>query len=308
MGAGASASVAIKDSSEHELHEALAALPAKEKCKIQLGLAWAALTKKLDEKKFLVAEMEAMKKSPGRVLAAEEMLCKLCSLEAVPPDEPDWHLTAKLNLYRMPQEMSPEVAEARTKTFLQSLEAVKAKPEGDLAAALSEYVKNPDNAPSEVAKSSLLFQYVAEWLHALDAESPDSAWGELVKKLEEDKFLVHEVANMSNPPSKVASAEEVLCKLCSVAPVPPDEPNWHLTATLNLYKIPDELDEKVSKARTQTFLAGLDAVKADAECAAKLSEYVKNPENAPLQVAKSSLLFRYVAEWLHALHAYCVLL
>lgn len=311
MGTGAStAGKAITDASEQELQDALTALPAKDKSKVQLALAWAALSKKVNEDKFLVSEVEAMHVCPPRVIAAEEALLNLCSFwPEAEAEAPNVHSLATLNFYKSTEEMQAEMDVARAKTFADALAAVKTN--ADSAAALAEYCKDPANAPDEVGKRSLLMKHVAEWLHALNAsEGADGAMAALVKKIDDDKgALVSEMAAMVAPPKSVLAAEELLCKLCGFEGILyGDTLDWHLTVRGNLCKLPEEVDAKAAEVMNQSFLTALGAVKADAETGAKLSEYVKNPDNAVAEVRKQSMLFEYVATWLHALHAYSALL
>eukprot|EP00928_Gymnodinium_smaydae_P056516 TRINITY_DN39888_c0_g1_i1.p1 TRINITY_DN39888_c0_g1~~TRINITY_DN39888_c0_g1_i1.p1 ORF type:complete len:347 (-),score=100.29 TRINITY_DN39888_c0_g1_i1:144-1115(-) len=321
MGAGASSAAtdALKAASETEVKDAIQTLNATEKARLNLALAWSDLmdTFKLDP--FLVEEVEAMQKPPAVFASVEQALCKLCSLDPVGGDEnPDWHTTAQITLYGINDPEHPivaEVAEAKQKRFLNALSEVQSKEDvSEVAAKLADFVKDPNGAPDEAAKASMLMGKVSAWLHALcgkdGKEAREKSWAELTSTLAENKFLVDEMEEMNTVPEKISLVEEAMLKACSLeenAIECDGKKDWHTSAQIFLYRLEDEeLLKKRAQCKQDKFCAELGKIKSDKAVVDKLATFVKDPACQPDKLAAISLLMQKVSAWLHALHQHGV--
>eukprot|EP00933_Yihiella_yeosuensis_P043014 TRINITY_DN3770_c0_g1_i2.p1 TRINITY_DN3770_c0_g1~~TRINITY_DN3770_c0_g1_i2.p1 ORF type:complete len:174 (-),score=43.70 TRINITY_DN3770_c0_g1_i2:167-688(-) len=165
MGAGASAA---KDASQEDLQSVFSSLTAADRARVKLAIAWADLEKTIQDNKELVDELFQMEAAPPKVVALEEALCKLCSLDVLEVGgKPDYHFTARRMLYDDCEdaglhEAQNKVAEMRGKIFLAKL--LRVKPES--ASKIADFVNNADFAPEKFGPIGLLAGKVSVWLHA----------------------------------------------------------------------------------------------------------------------------------------------
>jgi len=323
MGSGASTAipVAVATASLAELQDLSQGLSTADKNKIAYALAWNKLLRVMDKDKHLVAEMAAISKPPPGVSLLEQVLCKLCFVAGVPAEAPDWHVTARLTLYKPTSAVIvAKYEEGKQKTFIEELTKINAAAGSKVIAdILADFAGRADSLPEHISKKCTLFGHVAMWLHALYGYSACAepglfakqalaeAWGKMMNKLASDKYLVAEIGGLLQPPPEIVLVEEVLCKLCSVAPVPPNSPDWHLSARMSLYRPPDDISAEVDDDMQKTFLTMLRKIHARAgsdDFAIGPFDLVADPRCTTEELKKQSLLFQYVSAWLHALRAY----